>query len=107
MDFFDTLKKQYPHISDNDIRRVVNKAIMFFYRYKYPANYSCKNEQTEPITSFFDITWVLSACDELINKLGFNSAIGYKENGVSWNFDSVEISPELIKLLIPEVGVIG
>lgn len=106
MDFVKNLKERYPHISDSDIKHIVNKAKMFFYRYAYPNSYSCANEQTIPITSFFDITWVLSACEELINKLGFNSAIGYKENGVSWTFDSVEISDELIRLLIPEVGVI-
>jgi hypothetical protein len=48
----------------------------------------------------------LSACDEIIERLGFNSAVGYKENGVSWSFDGAQLSNKLCSLVTPISSVI-
>ena len=47
------------------------------------------------------------ACDEIVERIGFNSAVGYHENGVSWSFDGAELSDRLISLIKPIVGVVG
>lgn len=105
MNFYEEVKTQYPYLSDSDIVRVVNKAKMFYYSLKYPCEPSfC--ECDKPISSFVDKQWILSACDELIERLGFNSAVGYRENGVSWTFDGAELSDRLVGLIKPVIGVI-
>jgi hypothetical protein len=50
--------------------------------------------------------WLLSACDEIVERLGFNSATGYRENGVNWSFDGAQLSDRLVSLIKPTVGVI-
>lgn len=106
MDFETVVKASYPYMDDCDIRRIVNKAKMFYYALKYPADTSIDIE-TKPIQGFRAEQWILSACDELIERLGFSSAIAYKENGVSWTFDGVHLSSRLVGLIMPNAGVIG
>jgi hypothetical protein len=105
MDFIALLETKYPYISKEDRLAILNKAKMFYYGAMYPFD-SNASEETKPITTFFGKQWILSACDELVERLGFSSALGYKENGVSWNFDNAHISDRLMNLLTPIVGVI-
>ena len=45
--------------------------------------------------------------DELVERLGFNSALGYRENGINWNFDDAWVSRFTQKLLTPKVQTIS
>lgn len=104
MDFIVEVKTKYAHLSEKDVKAIVDRAKMFYYGTMYPCKPDISEE--EPITTFFGRQWILLACDEIIERLGFNSAIGYKENGVSWSFDNAQISNRLISMLTPVVGVI-
>ena len=42
--------------------------------------------------------------EELIERLGFSSAIGYRENGMAWTFDNAQISQSLMGLIRPTIG---
>lgn len=103
MDFVANIKTKYPHLSAADATDIVAKAKMFYYGLQYPCE-PYADEETRPIKGFKDEQWILSACDELIERLGFNSAIGYKENGVSWTFDGAGLSNRLCELIKPIVG---
>lgn len=105
MDFETVVKASYPHIDDCDVRRIVNKAKMFYYDLSYPVDKSI-DVDTSPIKGFRAEQWVLSACDEIVERLGFSSVVAYKENGVSWTFDNVHLSKMLISLITPQAGVI-
>ena len=76
MDFISQVKRKYPYLATEDISSIVDK------------------------------NWVLAACDEMIERLGFNSATGYRENGVTWTFDGAELSNRLVSLIKPTIGVI-
>ena len=104
MDFIATVKSKY-ELTENDATAIVNRAKMFYYGLKYPCD-PLADEKTRPIEGFFAQQWILSACDELVERLGFNSAIGYRENGVNWSFDGAELSERLVSLIKPVVGVI-
>lgn len=106
MDFETAVKASYPYLDDCDVRRIVNKAKMFYYSLSYPVDKSI-DVDTHPIKGFRAEQWVLSACDELVERLGFSSAVAYKENGVSWTFDGAYLSDRLISVITPRVGVIG
>ena len=84
----------------DDAKRIVNKAKAFYFGLKYPYEPTA-DETTHPITSFFAKNWIVMACDELVERLGFNSAVGYKENGMSWTFDGAQLSQRLCSLIIP------
>lgn len=105
MDFNAEVQAKYTYMSEEDVARIVNKAKMYFYNLSYPADKSI-DETTRPITSPRDEWWILAACDELIERLGFSSALSYRENGVSWTFDNVGLSKTLICLLMPQAGVV-
>lgn len=105
MDFDAQVKSKYPYICPRDIARIVDKAKAFFFMYTYPCEPNA-DENTRPIEFFKDQQWVLMACDELIDRLGFGSATSYKENGVSWSFDNAQISFTLINLTNPVIGVL-
>lgn len=104
MDFEAQVKSKYPHICPRDVTRIVDKAKAFYYMLRYPCEPNA-DEETRPIVTFKSQQWILSACDELIERLGFNSATAYKENGMSWTFDNPQLSTTLISLLTPIVGV--
>ena len=105
MDFVERVKTKYPYLSDADCKDLVEKAKMFYYALQFPCAPEV-NENSRPITSFVAQRWILSAVDELVERLGFNSAIGYKENGVSWTFDNAELSDKLCSLIVPVMGSI-
>lgn len=105
MDFVEQVKLKYPYLSETDVVSIVNKAKMFYYGYQFPCE-PFLTEADRPIDTFFSQQWVLAACDNIIERLGFNSSTGYKENGVSWSFDGAELSDRLVALIKPVIGVI-
>lgn len=105
MDFIAQVKNKYPYLTTEDASAVVDKAKMFYYGLKYPCE-PLSNETERPITTFVGQRWILAACDEMIERMGFSSAVAYKENGVSWNFDNAELSERLIAIIKPTIGVI-
>lgn len=104
MDFIEIVKNKYG-LADEDATSIVNRAKMFYYGLKYPCE-PCANEWSRPIEGFFSQNWILSACDEIVERLGFNSAVGYRENGVNWSFDGAQLSDRLVSLIKPTIGVI-
>lgn len=105
MDFVTCIKKKYAWLSEEDILLFINKAKMIYYGLRYPCEVILTEEE-RPIYGFFEENWILSACDELIERIGFNSAVGYKENGVSWTLDGAELSERLCNLVTPIVSVV-
>jgi hypothetical protein len=105
MDFNEKVKNKYPYLEDNLVEDVVNKAKMFYFALRYPCLPNI-SEETHPIETFFEEQWILSACDEFIERLGFSSALAYRENGVSWSLDNAQLSATLIGLVKPIASVI-
>lgn len=105
MDITARVKSKYSWLSDNDANSIVDRAKMFYYNLAYPADMSV-DEQTHPIVGFRTEQWILTACDEIVERLGFNSALGYKENGISWTFDNCHLSNFLVMQVPPVVGVL-
>ena len=103
MDFVAEIRKQYGYLTESDASKIVARAKMYYFRRKYPYEPSA-DDTTRPIVTFTDTQWILEACDELIEKLGFGSAVAYKENGISWTFDNAKLSLTLLSLLIPVAG---
>lgn len=105
MDFIAKVKSKYDWLSISECCEIVSKAKMFYYGAKYPCE-PLLSEEEKPIVGFFAENWILSACDEIVERLGFNSATGYRENGANWTFDGAQLSERLISLIKPTVGVI-
>ena len=104
MEFVEKVKTKYPYLSERDTLAIVDRAKMFYYSLKFPFIHDI-DENAHPITAFIEKNWVLSACDELVERLGFNSATGYRENGVSWTFDGAQLSDRLCSLITPNAFV--
>jgi hypothetical protein len=49
---------------------------------------------------------VFMICEEIAQRNGFNSATGYKENGISYNFDGAWLSDRVVNSIKPIIGVI-
>jgi hypothetical protein len=105
MEFATKVKGKYAWLTMEDAISIANKAKMFYYGYAFPCE-PYLTEEERPIDSFFAKTWVLAACDELVERLGFNSSVGYRENGVTWTFDGAELSDRLVGLIKPTIGVL-
>ncbi len=104
-EFVSNMRIKYPYISDDDMERIVNKAKMFYYRLRYPFKIEL-SEEDAPINSFCAEVWIKSACDEIIERLGFSSATGYTENSIRWSFDNCQLSNRLCSLIVPIAGKI-
>lgn len=103
--FGQTVHTKYPYISAEDVSAIVDKAKAIYYFAKFPCEADA-DETTRPIKYYRDKVWINMACEEYVERLGFTSVTAYKENGVSWNFDSAHLSDRLIGLLKPIVGVL-
>lgn len=106
MDFASQLRNSYPYLTAEDAVRIVKRAKMYYYGRKYPYEPSA-DDKTRPITTFKDQMWILEACDELVERLGFSSATAYRENGVSWTFDNAKLSRTLLSQIIPIAGALN
>lgn len=106
MDFIARVRTTYDWLSMADATRIVDKAKMFYYSLRYPCDLSV-DEETCPLKGFRVEQWILAACDEIVERLGFNSAVGYRENGVTWSFDNAQLSKALIDMVTPVATVIG
>ena len=105
MDFISELINQYPWLSVQDANRIVNRAKMYYYGRRYPYEPSA-NDKTHPITNFVEQMWIMEASGELVERLGFDSAVGYKENNVSFTFDNAKLSKTLLSQIIPIAGAV-
>lgn len=103
MDFVVEVRKKYAYMSANDVKAIVDRAKMFYFGYKYPCDIEA-NEEKYPLTNFISQQWILTACDELVERVGFSSATAYKENSVAWTFDNAQLSDRLVSLITPNVG---
>jgi hypothetical protein len=105
MDLVARVSAKYDYLTIEDVASIVSKAKMFYYSLRYPCDLT-KDETTAPIKSQRELDWVFSACEEIIERLGVSSAVGYTENGIHWNFDGAELSDRLVNMLVPVAGVI-
>jgi hypothetical protein len=105
MDFIARVSAKYEYLKIEDVISIVGKAKMFYYSLRYPCDLSV-DEETAPIKSLREQEWVLSACDEIIERLGISSSVGYNENGVRWSFDGAELSDRLVSMIVPIASVI-
>ena len=96
---------KYPWLSKDEASELVDNATGWFYILRYPCEPTA-DRTTRPIDTFIDEWAVKRICDEIAQRNGFNTALGYRENGIQFTFDSAWISEELRKSIVPIVGVI-
>lgn len=96
---------KYPWLSHEEVNGLIENGIGWYYSLRYPCEPSA-NPENRPLDTFMDIWAVERLCDEIALRNGFNTALGYRENGISFTFDSAWISEALRKAIVPIVGVI-
>lgn len=99
------VKNKYPWLSAEEANELVENAMGWFYVLRYPCEPTASKE-TRPVDTFIDEWAVKRLCDEIAQRNGFNTALGYRENGIQFTFDSSWISEGLRKAIVPIVGVI-
>lgn len=99
------VKAKYPWLQQDEAEELVDNAVGWFYVCRYPCEPTA-NQTSRPIDTFIDEWAVKRLCDEIAEKNGFNTALGYRENGIQFTFDSAWISETLRKAIVPIVGVI-
>lgn len=99
------VKNKYPWLSAEEANELVDNATGWFYILRYPCEPTASKE-TRPVDTFIDEWAVKRLCDEIAQRNGFNTALGYRENGIQFTFDSSWISEGLRKAIVPIVGVI-
>lgn len=105
----DNIKKsvqtKYSYLSEQELNELVENAVGWFYALRYPCKLNISTESC-PITSYMDKWCVKRLCDEIAERNGFNTSLGYRENGIQFTFDSAWISESLKKAIIPIAGVV-
>lgn len=96
---------KYPWLSMQEAVELVKNGTGWYYSLRYPCEPSASLEN-RPLDTFMDIWAVERLCDEIAQRNGFNTSLGYRENGVQFTFDSAWISETLKKSIVPLVGVI-
>ena len=96
---------KYSWLRYDQAEELVENAMGWFYSLRYPCEPTASPE-TRPLDTFIDSWAVERLCDEIAQRNGFNTSLGYRENGVQFTFDSAWISETLRKAIVPIVGVI-
>ena len=99
------VKMKYPWLTVEEATALVTNATGWFYALRYPCEPTASPE-THPLDNFMDKWAVERICDEIAQRNGFNTALGYRENGISFTFDGAWISESLRSSIIPIMGVI-
>lgn len=99
------VKSKYPYLTQEEAKELAENGIGWFYALRYPCEPTASIE-TRPLDTFMDIWAVARLCDEIAQRNGFNTALGYRENGIQFTFDSAWISEGLRKAIVPVIGVI-
>jgi hypothetical protein len=99
------LRIKYSWLTYEEAADLANNALGWFYALRYPCEPTATLD-TRPIDSFTDRWAVERICDEIAQRNGFNTALGYRENGIQFSFDSSWISQGLRSAIVPIVGVI-
>jgi hypothetical protein len=99
------IMKKYPWLTQDEATELVDNALGWFYILRYPCEPTASRE-TRPVDTFVDEWAVKRLCDEIAQRNGFNTALGYRENGIQFTFDSAWISDGLRRAIVPVVGVI-
>ena len=100
------LRIKYSWLNQDEAVELAENAIGWFYALRYPCE-PMANKENRPIETFMDSWAIERICDEIAQRNGFNTALGYRENGIQFTFDSAWISESLRKSITPTIGVIG
>lgn len=100
-----SVQTKYPYLTSEETIELVENAKGWFYALRYPCRPNI-SEETQPIVSYMDIWCVKRLCDEIAQRNGFNTAIGYRENGIQFTFDGAWISESLKMAIVPIAGVV-
>jgi hypothetical protein len=96
---------KYPWLRYEEAVELAENGIGWFYSLRYPCE-PMADLKNRPLDTFMDEWAVRRICDEIAQRNGFNTALGYRENGIQFTFDSAWISEALRKAIVPIVGVI-
>lgn len=100
-----SVQTKYSYLTSEEVIELVENAKGWFYSLRYPCEPEV-SEETRPIVAFMDKWAVKTICDEIAQRNGFNTALGYRENGVQFTFDSAWVSDSVKKAICPIVGVV-
>lgn len=101
----DKLRIKYSWLTYAEAVDLAENGIGWFYALRYPCEPTASLEN-RPLDTFMDRWAVERVCDEIALRNGFNTALGYRENGVQFTFDSAWISESLKKAIVPVIGVV-
>lgn len=99
------VRMKYSWLSYEEAVELAENGLGWYYSLRYPCEPTASQE-TRPIDSFMDRWAIERLCDEIAQRNGFNTALGYRENGISFTFDSAWISDGLRKAIVPVIGVV-
>lgn len=96
MDISAEVKRKYPALDEADIELFINRARSIYVERLYPADYSIDYKNYEWDNDGRAEMWLLDCVDELVGRVGIESVLSYKENGMSWTFDRAGVSQALL-----------
>ena len=99
------IRIKYSWLTLEEANELAENGLGWYYALRYPCEPTASQE-TRPIDTFMDRWAVERLCDEIAQRNGFNTALGYRENGIQFTFDSAWISEALRKAIVPVIGVV-
>ena len=103
VNYFEKLKKQYPHLQDDIIQDVIDSAKEILIHLLFPSKLIPSSSQEELAYKSHQY-WILRASKDLISRNGLENVLSYKENGLSITFSQDQLSEQLIKEITPVMG---
>lgn len=101
----DKVRIKYSWLTYEEAVELAENAVGWYFSLRYPSE-PFADPSNRPLATFMDRWAVERICDEIAQRNGFNTSLGYRENGVQFTFDSAWISESLKKAIVPVIGVI-
>ena len=106
LDYFSKIKNQYPHLDDEVIDDLEGKAKEILISLLYP-NIFIVSEEKKQMAYNAKPYWILRCMQDMISRLGMESVLSYKENGLSITFSKEQLSDSLKSEITPIMRMIN
>lgn len=97
-------KKKYPWLDTVDLQLWEARAKEILIHLSFPSEKIVSQENKEYVYDYYKY-WIMACMQELIERSGSTSAVGYSENGINISYDRAQISKALVDEVIPFIGI--
>lgn len=95
---------KFDYLQSCEIDTLLDMAISDYIAVRYPSE-NGRPSKNDLHYDFFNTQWIYKRIIDILERAGASNVVSYRENGLSYTYASSYIDDNLIKQIMPRVGV--